>query len=272
MATMLGGTWFKRYDVTKADGTAGTATVSVSVTLPDGTVSVLAPVFTSPNHYDVLYPTTQIGRHVVTASATGLDLGSFVATWAPDIFHVDSAVTMAALVGLDEAKVRLNASKATNDAELLDFIMKASASVEARTRLWHRATITDTFRRRTIRTVYLRKAPAVSITSVVENGVTLDAGTYQLGGGNGLIKPGSSWSAGDGSLVVTYLAGETVVPLDVREGVLMLLEHMWSTQRGPVARSLSAAAAEAEYDPRSAYAWPRRVEEQLEPYIPLLGA
>jgi hypothetical protein len=162
----VGGTWAKRFDVTKADGSAGTATVTVSITRPDGTSASVTPTFTAPNHYDALYTTTQIGRHTVAASATGGDLGSFVATWPIDVFHVDSTTTMVPLVGLDEARVRLNITKSTTDSELLEFIGKASASVEARTRLWHRATVVDVFPQESRavgrRFLFLRSAPGLT--------------------------------------------------------------------------------------------------------------
>jgi hypothetical protein len=266
----VGDTYSGRREVFDADGDPGAATVTITVLQPDGTIAPATPVQTSTGVYDFDFTTTQTGLHTVVTSATGGVLGSNTRSWPDDVFHADDTTTAVRLVGLAEAKQHLNMTRTDADEELLEFIGRASAAVESHSKLWHRATIVETLDRYPRRAIVLSKRRAVSVSSVVENGVTIDPLTYQLAGQvltRGYYSLAANWLAGPGALVVTYQAGETVVPLDVRQAVLLMLEHLWQTQRGPSSgRTSSAAGQEAAYDPRQSFSLPRRVQELLEPY------
>src|SRR3989304_4796426 len=58
------------------DGTlADPATVTASVTLPDGTTSSPPPTQVGPGVWEVLYTTSQAGRHTLAVTGSGGDLG-----------------------------------------------------------------------------------------------------------------------------------------------------------------------------------------------------
>ena len=61
--------------------------------------------------------------------------------------------------------------------------------------------------------VYLRQLPVVSVTSVVENGVTLVENVdYKLGNHGVLYRMNANWACGIQNIVVTYTHGYEVVP------------------------------------------------------------
>src|SRR3989304_2042054 len=61
------------------DGTlADPATVTASVTLPDGTTSSPTPTQVGPGVWEVLYTTSQAGRHTLAVTGSGGDLGTIV--------------------------------------------------------------------------------------------------------------------------------------------------------------------------------------------------
>src|SRR3989304_1341752 len=57
---------------------ADPATVTASVTLPDGTTSSPTPTQVGPGVWEVLYTTSQAGRHTLAVTGSGGDLGTIV--------------------------------------------------------------------------------------------------------------------------------------------------------------------------------------------------
>ena len=92
-------------------------------------------------------------------------------------------------------------------------------------------------------TVCLQHYPVASITSVVgwsggtsqtftaaawDSGLTPDYG-YAFDANSGLLYLNGCYS---GRVLVTYTSGATTVPADIRLAALLLVEHLWETQRG----------------------------------------
>jgi uncharacterized phiE125 gp8 family phage protein len=258
--------------VKDSNGTLTNATVTVTVRLPDGTTAAPTPNNPSTGTYSFDYTTTIIGRHEYDVSATGGVLGSLVRKIGGDVFHVDSPSTAAQLVGLAEAKAHLNqsASVTTDDEELRRVIATASGLVEAETRLWHRSTVIEEYD--PANRLYLRSRPVVSVTSVVQDGTTLGATTYELTPIGDALRAAAGGSApwsGTGKVTVTYVAGETVVPVPVRDAVLLTVAEIWKSQRGPAGLPLQGTAGYEDVDaePSIAYSLPYGAQKLLEPWV-----
>jgi hypothetical protein len=82
---------------------------------------------------------------------------------------------------------------------------------------------------------------------------------------------GGYWTAGHDNIVVTYVTGPPggVVPGYIRQGLLVLVEHLWATQRGGSNLPRKAGAGD-EYDSRRSYTLPRRVLEAWGEPAPLV--
>lgn len=268
----LGETYSDRVDVYDIDENLGNAgTVTVTVVRPDGTTASPTVTPNGTGHYDFDYVTTMVGRHTWYARATGGVLGSLIRDYEPDAFHVDDASTGAPLVGLAEVKEFLgkDPDRHDDDEELRRFIRAASAAVEGETRLWHRATVVE--RLAPARTLLLASQPVSSVTSVVQGATTYAASTYRLTpqgyltGAYGQTEP---WSYGSGAadVVVTYVAGETIVPQAVREAVMLTVQDAWETQRGP-ALPLASGGDFAPVVPRPTWTLPPEAEGKLRPWL-----
>lgn len=114
----------------------------------------------------------------------------------------------------------------------------------------------------------LSSTPVQSIETVVESGATLAASGWTLDQNAGVLYRGTStsageWACGRQNVVVTYVAGPSVVPPTVRHAVLELARHLWDTQRGGSKLPRQTGAGD-EWDPRSGFSIPRRVAELLD--------
>jgi len=131
--------------------------------------------------------------------------------------------------------------------------------------VWRRRTITATFDGGA-RFLRLR-APIASVTSVVEDGTTLAAGAWTISARQGWLYRGDTasgdrWAAGTQNVVVTYVAGpaDGVVPANIRQGVRLLTQHLWDSQRGGAVLPRQAGS-DSSIDPRTGFSIPNRVLE-----------
>jgi hypothetical protein len=126
-------------------------------------------------------------------------------------------------------------------------------------------------------TIVLAKSPVLTITSVIEShgstvkytltnqpldtatsmdawGYTIDVDTATLTRrASGVAVP---FAEGKRNIKVVYTAGYAEVPADVKHAILLLILHLWQTQRGGSARRPTD-----EWRPDMAFTWPARVEE-----------
>lgn len=262
------------YEVRDPDGVlADAGSVTYSMTLPTGFVqAAVALAHDGVGQYSFDYLTAMEGRHAFDVIATGGVLGSMVRKLGGDVFNVDSANTWVQLVGLLEAKEFLgkDPDRSDDDDELRRFIGAASELVENETRLWHRVNVVERLRPTT--PLFLSSLPVVSVTAVEQGTTVFDVGTYRLDPvgalypAYGSVYPPWVYTPSVDDVVVTYVAGEQVVPVAVREAVLLTLADAWETQRGPAALPLSDVGDQAEVLPRESWTLPPEALGKLAPW------
>lgn len=235
------------------------ASISLSILLPDNST---AGPFTPANdgtglyHYD--YTPAQAGRHIarwVTAGPEGADEESFdaAAQWAE-----------AGILGLAEAKKQLNIDLADtdDDEEIQGFIRAITAPCERIVGSLVRRTVTE--KHMGGYALALNRPPILSLTSVVAiktDGVDQQVADLDVDGPTGIVQRLDGCRM-CGPVRVTYIAGRTEIPPHVRQAALIIVQHMWDTQRGQMG-GVRVGGADEVYDPRFGFSIPRRAQELL---------
>lgn len=251
--------------------TSGTLTdpssATLTLTLPDG--STLAPAVPLPSAVSgelrVDYVTTQVGRHawrMVTSNPT---------TAYTDVFDVRPAVPVG-IVSLADARAQLNlgATETADDDELRSFIGAATGAVE---RALGRAVVRRTVVERhevcgTVSDLLLRQVPVLSLTSVVsaDSSATWIVSNLRVDSDTGLV----TVTAGDsftGPLDVTYQVGYAIIPDDYLLAALIIIQHLWETQRGAMG-TVPGGSEESTFMAGRGFAIPRRALELLDTPLP----
>lgn len=224
--------------ITASDGTpANAGAVTVTVTLPDGTTTTsgtVTPASTGVYNYD--FPTTKVGIHQVRWIATGLNASAFT-----DTFTVDAA-TGGDFISLAEVKLHLNkaVAKTNDDAELAGFIASACQMIEDRIGAVAPRAATQTvwqhhhhaYRRQFILDVH----PVVGVTTVTVDGVTVPQADPVTGTDGWVLDPGPGVLAHTrrwpwGRVEVSYRAGRTPLPGNIRLAALELAAHLWKSSQ-----------------------------------------
>lgn len=222
--------------ITDSAGQAANAgAVTVTVTLPDGTSETPAVTNDAVGVYNTDYPTTQAGVHQVRWVATGENASAFI-----DVFTVDPA-SDADFISLAELKRHLkkDPAKTDDDAELLEFISSACSMIKDRIGPVSPAPFTQvewckhSYRRRTI---VLEQRPVIEVSSVMVDGTVVpeadaDAGVdgWILSSGPGLLDHSRHWPWG--RVEITYQAGRTPLPGNIRLAALELASHLWRSMK-----------------------------------------
>lgn len=234
----------------------------VVLTAPDNTTPSISVTNSATGVYAVTHIATMAGRYraVGTATGNGCD-GVSVLEWNV------SATSPSLILSLDDAKAFLNIADPTTDDELRAVLEAVSDTCERFTkRTWRRTTYVETYTvSGDVDDLQLRHVPVVSVTSVVENGVTLSASDYTLDGRLGLLHRGSyladlDWQEGFQNVTVTYVSGPAggIVPANILQGCRLLLQHMWRTQRGG-RNTPRQVGTDGEYDPSLGWYIPNNV-------------
>ena len=260
--------------ITNSSGTAQNATaVACTVTLPDGTTSSPTVTNSGAGLYAIAYVPTLSGRHVVRWVATGTNASAFT-----DEFTVRDLTTLP-VVSYDMALSHLNIPAASADQEEIRRFIDAAQDLAENYvgAVLGRRTITSELYDGNTDILRLRNPRAISISSVYESGVLLDSSQYLLDPtGQRLYRLTTSslssttfgaygyWAAGVNSVSVTYVAGFTVTPPAVQQGVLEILRHLWQTQRGTV-NVMSRTGTGDDFYTGATYSLPRRAMELLDP-------
>lgn len=220
---------------------ASAGAMTLSVTLPDGTAATISnpvvPAAAGVYSYDFL--TTMAGRHLVRWVGTGANPGAYT-----DQFDVRPAAP-AYIVSLADAKAHLNmsASSTVDDEELRGWIEACTDVVEevAGMVVARRSISERRFFPHGSRQIALHSIPAISLTSIVDlNGfLTWSVSDFNLDGETGIVDV--LWSGGSrplyGLVEITYLAGMQIVPSRYSKAALMILRHLWATQRAGLGTS-----------------------------------
>lgn len=255
------------------DGDLATATVTLTITLPDGTATSPTDTTPSTGRYVASYTPTMAGTHYVKWAAVSVG-----GTVGEDTVYEDSFTVSAsnnAFISLAEAKAELSILSTADDDVLLPYVEWACVLAERVADTdFSRKTITaekhDVYGTRTA--VCLRHRPVLSVTTVTERGTTLAATEYATDARWGMLKrmagtyDRATWAEGTNSVSVTYVAGWTVIPADVRKATLQILEHLWENQRG----TLSGRPTQAQEFPNAGVNWnlPNKARDTLMDFRP----
>ncbi len=261
----LGDVYATKVEVRDANGTLADPTeVVCTVTDPAG-LSVDVPVQrVDVGVYRAGVRATLPGQWLIHWQATGLHESS-----ETDGF---TALTYAPVVSLREAKEFLNITSTTSDQELRRFLMVVSASGEQFTgRVFGRRAVSAEVDGGA-RSVVVPDCPIVSVSQIAENGSVVAADGYRVrSAAGGVIERRSgavaSWWAA-GLVSVDYIAGYQAQPEQDRQGALVMLKHLWETQRGTVRMNVGAD----EWNPSLTFSVPRRVQELWDNVVPRMGA
>jgi hypothetical protein len=252
-----------RTTITDTAGALTDATVVLTVTAPDGTVSTPPVNHPSTGTYNADVTFDQAGDWLRVWSTTGAVVSSNV-----DQVHVIAPTLR--IVGLAEVKEHGNITSANSDSELLDFIGTAQQMIEDLVGPTVPQTFTQTAGGR--RTIWLDRSPVLSVTSVTEYGATVSPGLYavDLTAGTLTRLDRRCWYADPAfPLTVVYRAGRTPIPEGIRWAAKELTISLWrSTQAQRGGRGRGDLP-----DTPTGYALPNRVKEALEPFllIPVVG-
>lgn len=237
---------------------ADATTVTCTITRPDGTTTNPTVTKTATGTYEATFTGAIVGTHGVYWLATGTN-----ATAKEDSFTVEDQA-VAPPVSLSEVKDYLNMTDTdiNRDAELLSFLNAAVSAIEQRVGPLTRRTVTEVHNGG-VSAILLRQPPVLSVTSVTESGSTVTG--YSLSASAGVLTRVSGysrsvWTDGFGNISVTYVAGRTLVPADLRQAVLEATKHLWETQRGKMRRG------QDDFIAGSAYLWTYRINQLIAPY------
>jgi hypothetical protein len=189
------------------------------------------------------------------------------------------------MVSLADAKSQLNMDPAIHafDDELRDFIASATGAAEQyKHEVIVRRTVVDAldlhggpgpgpggpWRQQ----FWVRSAPVISLTSVVswDGAITWDV-TQMRAQPSGTVKV-MTGQAVTGLVNVTYTAGYTQIPPHYKRGALVILQHLWETQRGPGTAASGVIGSEEHYQqPGEFFSVPDKAKELLGPPRPVLA-
>jgi hypothetical protein len=251
---------------------ANASAVTCTITLPDGTTSTGSVTNPSTGLYNCDFSPSQTGRHAVRWVATGTNASAYV-----DDFLVRDFAELG-IVGLAEAKDYLNipATDTTNDEELRSFIDSASDLAESYVgQVLGRRTFTNELYDGGTEFIRIRNPKVISVTSVYENDALVSSSNYVLDyTGQRLYRIGSGtlyatnsygyWTQGMNNVKITYVAGYVNPPMAAKQGVLVIIKHLWETQRGAM-NVMGRVLGGDELYSTPTYSLPRRAMELLDP-------
>ena len=250
-------------------GLVNAATVTLTITLPDGTTttpSVTNPPATTGEYlYD--YQTVQAGRHSARWVGTGANPGAHLEVF--DVRPADNPY----LVSLADVKAQLNMTKPDSDEELRGFIGAATGVIE---RHLGQAVVRRTYTEEHQigrAALVLNWTPVIAVTAL-----SLVDGTYTWSVNDLHVTPAGVVTTPHGvdpygHVTVTYTAGMTIVPEEYGLAARIIVQHLWETQRasagGPRAGGLgdTLMSGSGGYSGKG-YAIPNRALELLGSGLP----
>ena len=252
--------------VVEVDGVPTDATMSLTVTKPDG--STVSPAI---NHDGVgLYSSSVLADQMNFWSYSWFSSGAAVGRDDGQFYVTSSALRV---VSLEEVKAHLNKDPELHDddAELEDTIDAAQDMIVAKIGPVLPTVYTET-RPGGDAFVLLTHRPVLSITTVSENAdygtpTIVAPGGWKLEAGTGVLTRLSTreqpqlWAGGYSGVDVTYTAGLNPVPANIRMATRELVAHLWRQSQLGRARRTNRGP-EDDVQPAT-YALPYRVAEML---------
>lgn len=265
--------------VTDTLGVPTAATMSLTVTRPDGTTLVsgvgLTINTTGTGTYSCVVPTTQAGTYLYLWTASGAAIGV-------DDGQFDVLAITRRIASLADAKLHMNKQNTADDVEIQDFMDAAQAVITREIGDVVPTSYTETVEVDGYRLI-LTARPVLSITSLkvyysAAAMVTLDPATYRFDGPTGIVErtgaggyPIPFTGQGDQADVV-YLSGRTgPVPPNVRLAYLELTAHLWrNSQMGRARRVRGSGPEDDTAGVALGFSLPNRVRELLGPKRPAM--
>jgi hypothetical protein len=182
------------------------------------------------------------------------------------------------VLSLPAAKLHLNITTDTNDVEIQSTIDAAEAAIGRKVGPLETTTITSRVSG-CAGALVLPTLPVVSVTTVTgSDASTITAGDL-VADPSGVVAYAARGSFTAVAYTVVYEAGWGTVaedvwtgPADLLQAIKEMTRHLWVTQRGGSTRPGSTPPdALSNTLPGSAFALPIRVQQLVEPYIPLGG-
>lgn len=180
-----------------------------------------------------------------------------------------------AIVSLDEAKRQLSIDTDDTSVDMLlqSYVDSITGAVEEhKNEVVEQREVTDELVLDNADRFRLWNRPVISLTSVetVDGDTTWDVSNMHASP-SGLVRVRSGDSV-DGIVTVIYDAGYEDVPDRYKRGALVILQHLWETQRGEGEIPGGVIGQEEQtYDPRSFYDIPRKALEWLGPPRPMVA-
>ncbi len=210
--------------ITDAAGTPTNASsVTLTITLPDGTTATPATTNPSTGVYACDYSPVTAGRHVVRWTSTGPQAAY------TDIFDVRDA-SIPHIVSLKDMKTHLDIKGTSRDEELRGVIEAVTEMCEEHLGMAIiRSTRTEEHKIRS--GLVLNWTPVQSLVSM-----SLVDGTYTWNVADLHVSPAGvvtspSGVAPYGHVTVTYVAGPSVVKAKHREAAVYTVQHLWKSKR-----------------------------------------
>jgi hypothetical protein len=174
---------------------------------------------------------------------------------------------MVDLVTLDDVKQHLDISRSTADAELMDYLEAATTVVEQ----YIGPVLPRTYVEKHAGgdRLVLFHPPVLSLAAVDRwfpngFGMTYDVTTLMFDPDTGIVYRNNGFPFYWGPFKVTYTAGLTVVSQNVRLATLIIIAHLWKTQRPLPPKIPGTTRPEETAVPAGmSYAVPRRALELL---------
>lgn len=256
---------------TETSDIAGTlfnpTSISLSILQPDGSVAgPLTPANGGVGLWSYDFTPAQAGRHVARWTTTA-PLGA-----GEESFDVTPLWGEAGIVSLDDAKGQLNINTDYHgdDEEIQGFVRSITEVCERHVGALARTERVE--KHRAGRGMVLLHSPVLTLTSVVAiktGGTDQTVGDLDLDQITGIVvRKDGGWM--QGPFRVTYMAGRADTPAHVRQAALIILQHMWETQRG-VSGGVRRGGSDEVYDPRFGFSIPRRAQELLGDEPPWIG-
>ncbi len=243
------------------------ATVTLAITLPDGTTVTPNPGTGAASGADWViaydYPAVQAGLHKTAWQTTS------PGTAATDYFNVRD---FRSVLSLAEGKAHLTGGPAAawtgDDDELRNFLAAVTEVVESKVGACVRRTVTERITEGP--TLVLATRPVLSVTSVTSiwaGGPSWTASQLLVDGDAGLVDPqpgAAPFYQGPWDVLLT--AGRAIIAERFQQAQKELVKHMWETQRGgtPLLAPLGGEGETFTSAAGLTFTVPRRVLEMLQ--------
>jgi hypothetical protein len=261
------------------------ATVTLTVTLPDGSTATPTVTKTGTGQYTATYTTTQAGHHLVLWVATDTTYpGAFA-----DSFEVQ-AQSDPTIVSLAEAKDILQLTGTTQfDARLQGWNGSATEVIEYMCGPVVQQTVTETLPARGLET-HLSKPPVLELVAWTEVpaelanlGITVPVPASPMirtrvygieypitelycDPRRGVVTNTSGLPFYYCSYVWQYQAGRVVIPFAIYDAAKIILEHLYQVYRGGTGAQDVAAGESTTVLPGFGFAIPNRALQLIQPY------